>query len=255
MALLSGIFDGTWWLSWWRICLTCNAGDLVLIPGLGRSLWKREWQPTSVSLSGKLHGQKSLVGYCSWGHKESHMTEGLTLSLSFNLCCLEYVMLQGKRNFTDTIKFIKFKIRRSSSVLQIGPIYSTESVTAKRCLSSWVLRDSVEMRKAGERFKSWEAYPSLLDYQGTMSQRMLVVSGSREWCVAHIQQVNFRLTAPGSWTPPKTWVNLEETLENISALYTTVFHLVGLRAQKPDELHNALTFDTWKLGDNKWILL
>ena len=84
----------------------------------------------------------------------THMTEGLTLSLSFNLCCLEYVMLQGKRNFTDTIKFIKFKIRRSSSVLQIGPIYSTESVTAKRCLSSWVLRDSVEMREAGERFKS-----------------------------------------------------------------------------------------------------
>ena len=63
-------------------------------------------------------------------------------------------MLQGKKNFTDTIKFIKLKIRRSSSILQMGPIYSTESVKTKRFLSSWVPRDSVERKEAGERFKS-----------------------------------------------------------------------------------------------------
>ena len=33
--------------------------------------WRREWLPTPVFLPGEYHGQKSLVGYSSWGHKES----------------------------------------------------------------------------------------------------------------------------------------------------------------------------------------
>jgi len=37
--------------------------------------WKREWQPTSVFLLGESHGQRSLVGYSPWGHKELDMTE------------------------------------------------------------------------------------------------------------------------------------------------------------------------------------
>ena len=34
----------------------------------------------SVSLPGEFHGQRSLAGYSPWGHKESDMTERLTLS-------------------------------------------------------------------------------------------------------------------------------------------------------------------------------
>ena len=37
-------------------------------------LWRRKWQPTPVFLPGESHGQKSLVGYSPWGHKESDMT-------------------------------------------------------------------------------------------------------------------------------------------------------------------------------------
>ena len=33
-------------------------------------------------LPGEFHGQKSLVGYSPWGHKESETTERLILSLS-----------------------------------------------------------------------------------------------------------------------------------------------------------------------------
>ena len=36
---------------------------------------RRKWQPTPVSLPGKSHGWKSLVGCSSWGHKELDMTE------------------------------------------------------------------------------------------------------------------------------------------------------------------------------------
>ena len=51
----------------------CNAGDPGSITGWGR--FPGEGQPTPVLLPGKSHGWKSLVGYSSWGYKESDMTE------------------------------------------------------------------------------------------------------------------------------------------------------------------------------------
>ena len=42
--------------------------------------WRRKWWPTPVSLPGKSHGQRSLVGSSSWGCKESGTTERLTLT-------------------------------------------------------------------------------------------------------------------------------------------------------------------------------
>ena len=38
-------------------------------------------QPTPVFLPGEFHGQRSLVGYSPWGHKESDVTERLNTSL------------------------------------------------------------------------------------------------------------------------------------------------------------------------------
>ena len=52
----------------------CNAGDPGLIPRSGRSPGGGAWQPTLVFLPGEFHGQRSLVGYSSWGRKESDMT-------------------------------------------------------------------------------------------------------------------------------------------------------------------------------------
>ena len=52
-------------------------------------LWVRKitgsnkWQPTLVFLPEKFHGQKSLVGYSSWGHKELDMTERLSIHTRF----------------------------------------------------------------------------------------------------------------------------------------------------------------------------
>ena len=39
--------------------------------------WRRKWQPTPIFLPGESHGQRSLVGYSPWGHKESDTTERL----------------------------------------------------------------------------------------------------------------------------------------------------------------------------------
>ena len=39
--------------------------------------WRRKWQPTPVLLSGKSHGQRSMVDHSPWGRKESDTTEQL----------------------------------------------------------------------------------------------------------------------------------------------------------------------------------
>ena len=41
-----------------------GAGDVGLIPELGRFPWSKKWQPAPVLLPGKPHGQRSLAG-CS----------------------------------------------------------------------------------------------------------------------------------------------------------------------------------------------
>ena len=54
---------------------TCNAGNLGLIPGLTRFPWRRERLPIPVFWPGEFHGL-----YSPWGHRESDMTEQLSLS-------------------------------------------------------------------------------------------------------------------------------------------------------------------------------
>ena len=54
---------------------SCNAEDLGSIPGLGKSLGGDHGNPFQYSCLENPYGQRSLVGYSPWGHKESDMTE------------------------------------------------------------------------------------------------------------------------------------------------------------------------------------
>ena len=47
-------------------------------PWVRKIPWRRAQQPTPVFLPGESHGQKSLVGYSPWGHRELNMTERLS---------------------------------------------------------------------------------------------------------------------------------------------------------------------------------
>ena len=57
---------------------SANAEDTTFIPGSGRFPWRRKWQPISVFLPEKFHGQNSLEGYSLWSRKESDTTEQLS---------------------------------------------------------------------------------------------------------------------------------------------------------------------------------
>ena len=52
---------------WERICLSVQTQGFD--PWVGKIPWRRTWQPISVFLPGKSHGQRSLVDYHLWGHK------------------------------------------------------------------------------------------------------------------------------------------------------------------------------------------
>ena len=52
-----------------------DAGDVVSIPGSGRSPGEGNGTPLPVFLTGEFHGQKSLVGYSPWGCQESDATK------------------------------------------------------------------------------------------------------------------------------------------------------------------------------------
>ena len=74
----------------------CNAGDLDLTPGSGKSPRGGHSNPLPVFLSGESHGQRTLVGYHPWGHWELDTTENGNVRIYFlgNL-----MLLLGKEMF------------------------------------------------------------------------------------------------------------------------------------------------------------
>ena len=56
----------------------CSAGDLGSIPGLGRSPGEGSGNSLQYSCLENPYGQRSLVGYSPWGHKELDTTEQLS---------------------------------------------------------------------------------------------------------------------------------------------------------------------------------
>ena len=85
------------WLSYKEsACQWRDKGDIASVPGSGRSCpRRRKWQPTSVFLLRKSHGQRSLMGYSPWGRDESDLTEWLSThayletqwrGISFHVC-------------------------------------------------------------------------------------------------------------------------------------------------------------------------
>ena len=62
-----------------------DARDLSLLPGLGRSPREGKGYPHLYSRLENPHGQRSLVGYSPWGHKESDTTKQLSIAQKHNI--------------------------------------------------------------------------------------------------------------------------------------------------------------------------
>ena len=103
-------------------------------PWVWKILWRRTWQPTTVFLPGKFHGQRSLAGYSPWGHKELDTTEYTcthsahtksTSAQTWNNTCTRLVIVA---------LFLMVKILEMSQILSIVGIwisYGTQWNTMK----------------------------------------------------------------------------------------------------------------------------
>ena len=77
---ISGLYSGfsllmgyyLFFLTWWKILFTMLCWFLLCS---NANQWRKQWHPTPVLLTGKSHGQKSLVGRRLWGRIESDTTE------------------------------------------------------------------------------------------------------------------------------------------------------------------------------------
>ena len=70
----------SWWLS--RKESACQCRRHVFDPWIGKTPWRRAWQPAPLFLPGESHGQRSLVGSSSLGCKDSEMTQRLNTNNS-----------------------------------------------------------------------------------------------------------------------------------------------------------------------------
>ena len=64
-----------------KICMQCRRYKRCRFnPWVGEMPWNREWQPVSVFLSGKFHGQKSLWGTIAHGTTKSQTQQSIAQS-------------------------------------------------------------------------------------------------------------------------------------------------------------------------------
>ena len=92
---------------------------------------RRNWQPTSVFLSGKFHGQKSLEGYHLWGRKESDTVEQLSthsslykqngdIWIGFSRQIIPFCTLQAKKK-KKNCRILVYSIHAVVSVGRLCP--------------------------------------------------------------------------------------------------------------------------------------
>ena len=91
-----------WWLSSKESACQCRrCRGCGFDPWVRKIPWRKKWQPTLVFLPGKLHGQKRLVGYSPWGHKELDVTKRqsnwsflyhltIYVDCSLQMCCFAH---------------------------------------------------------------------------------------------------------------------------------------------------------------------
>ena len=90
--------------------LACQCRRRVFDPWIGKIPWRKEWQPTPVFLPGESHGQKSLVGYSSWGCKELDTTEGLSTSKKDILSATVFILFNFPTQVTCCAKVCVFPL-------------------------------------------------------------------------------------------------------------------------------------------------
>ena len=100
-------------------------------------IWRTEWLPTPVFLSGEFQGQRSLAGYSLWGCKELDTNEWLTHTHTHTRTgCLQALAIVNSTAMTTAVH-ISFQTVFFSIALFHGIL--TPSSGKKEAVSNWFL--------------------------------------------------------------------------------------------------------------------
>ena len=142
--------------------------------------WRKKWQSTPGLLPGKSHGQRNLVGYSPWGHKESDMTErlhSLTQSWddSFHNCLIAspYSVNVIPSLIIDYINYLSYFPTKITTVraklLQLCPTlcdlmnHSLPGSSVHRILQAWILEwIAVPSSRGSSQPRDWICYISCI---------------------------------------------------------------------------------------------
>ena len=109
---------------------------------------RRKWQLTPVFLPGESHGQRILVGYKPWGHKELDMTERLNWT--------ELNTVKGFGVIKAKVDFLKFCCFFYDPT-DIGNLISVSSAFLKSNLNIWKFLFHVLLKPRLENFEHYFA--------------------------------------------------------------------------------------------------
>ena len=101
-------------------------------------LRRRKWQPTAVFLTGKSHGQRSVVGYSPWGCRESDMTERLYFtSLDMRRCKDWAHKISSWKYLTSEDLFCQFSQRTEGLIPDLHPEFFAGILKVSDYSDSW----------------------------------------------------------------------------------------------------------------------
>ena len=118
----------------------CNAGNLGLILGLGRTPGGRHGKPLQYSCLENPHGQGSVMGYSPWAHKEldttawlsTHSThEFIDLCLFLYFACSFSRLVETSQNYTRTIFF---SVKLHIFLIQVQSETSNKEISLRNSL-------------------------------------------------------------------------------------------------------------------------
>ena len=141
------ILDTIFWVSQVALVVkntAAKAGDVKehgFHPWVGKIPWRRAWQHTQVFLPRESHGQRRLVDYNSWGHRESNTPEqhtirskGLSRWLSGKRICLPMQEMQETQRHRFNPLIGKIPWRRK---WQRTPVFLPGKFHGQRSLESY----------------------------------------------------------------------------------------------------------------------
>ena len=141
-----------------------NVGGHKFHPWLRKILWRGKWQPTPVLLPGKSHGQRSVVSYSPWGHKESNPTEQLYSLTHSHARKVMLKILQARLQQYVNHEFLMFKLylekaeeREIKLLASVGSSKKPEN-SRKTTISALltVPKSLCGSQQTGKSLKRWE---------------------------------------------------------------------------------------------------